>query len=370
MEWEGKAPAKPVSANGSAGASPSQLGVFSSLPEYRGAGVLFCPNLSQRNWRMKALTDWLVYLAVRVFICVVQTLRLDTCHQLARLLAVLACDIIRLRAGVVDDNIRHAFPHLTPVQRRLLARRMWEHLLLMVCEIAHVPRKVHETNWRRHFRIVRKRELVSYLLDQRPTVMVSGHFGNFELGSYMTGLLGFPGYAIARPLDNPFLNHFVNSFRAAYGQFILPKEGSAAQVEAVLDGGGLISLLGDQHAGPKGCWVDFLGRPASCHKAVAVFTLTGGAPLLVAYARRVGGPLQFELGLMGVADPQVPSADLTNVKTLTRWYNVMLEQAIQRAPEQYWWVHRRWKGEPPRKRTAASADAPATGGPHADRSAA
>ena len=318
---------------------------------------------------MKALTDWLVYLAVRVVICVMQTLRLETCHHLARLLAVLACDIIRLRFHVVDDNIRHAFPDLSPAQRRILARRMWEHLLLMVCEIAHVPRKVHATNWRQYFRITRQRELVQYLLDQRPVVVVSGHFGNFELGSYMTGLLGFPGYAIARPLDNRYLNRFVNRFRAAYGQFILPKEGSAAQVKTVLDAGGLISLLGDQHAGPKGCWVDFLGRPASCHKAVAVFTLTGGAPLVVAYAKRVGKPLQFELGLMGVADPQVPGAELANVKTLTRWYNVMLEQAIRRAPEQYWWVHRRWKGEP-RKRTGAKADEQTLAVQPADRSAA
>ena len=118
--------------------------------------------------------------------------------------------------------------------------------------------------------------------------------------------------------------------------------------------------------------VEFLGRPASCHKAVAVFTLTGGAPLIVSYAKRVGGPLQFELGLVGVADPQVPSADLANVKTLTRWYNRMLEQAILGAPEQYWWVHRRWKGEPPKRGVARPALPPATATepPSADRSAA
>ena len=155
--------------------------------------------------------------------------------------------------------------------------------------------------------------------------MVSGHFGNFELGSYITGLLGYRGYVIARPLDNPYLDRYVSRFRAAYGQIVLPKHGSAGQVEAVLSGGGRIGLLGDQHAGPKGCWVDFLGRPASCHKAVALLTLTGGAPLLVTYAKRVGGPLQFEAGLMGVADPQTPGQEQANVESLTRWYNAMLE---------------------------------------------
>jgi Kdo2-lipid IVA lauroyltransferase/acyltransferase len=299
---------------------------------------------------MRRFRDWLVYLVVRLFICLIQTLRLETCQQVSRLLAVLAGDVLKVRGAVVDDNLRHAFPHWTPAERRRCARRMWEHLLLLVCEVAHAPRKIHETNWRQYFRFDRKRELVTFLLDQRPKLLVSGHFGNFEMGSYATGLLGIPGYSVARTLDNPYLDRFLNGFRRAYGQHILPKEGSAGQLEAVLAAGGLICLLGDQHAGPKGCWVDFLGRPASCHKALAVLTLTGGAPLLVASARRIGGPLQLELRLVAVADPQIPTADLANVKTLTRWYNAMLEQAIRQTPEQYWWVHRRWKGEPPRRR--------------------
>ena len=243
-------------------------------------------------------------------------------------MAVLACDVLKIRSSVVDENIRHVFPRLGPAQRRVLARRMWEHLLLMICEIAQCTRKVHDTNWRDYFYFVRDREAARYLLGGRPVVMVSGHFGNFELGSYLMGLLGYRGYLIARPLDNPYLDRYVSRFRAGYGQIVLPKHGSAGQVEAVLSSGGRIGLLGDQHAGPTGCWVDFLGRPASCHKAVALLTLIGGAPLLVTYAKRVGGPLQFEAGLMGVADPKTPGQEQANVESLTRWYNAMLEQAI------------------------------------------
>jgi Kdo2-lipid IVA lauroyltransferase/acyltransferase len=298
---------------------------------------------------MKRLTDWLVYLFVRLSVCLIQTLSLDSCQAMAKLLAWLACDVVRLRQRVVDDNLRHVFPDCSERARRDLARQMWEHLFLMVCEIAHAPRKVHETNWRRYFQFRGKREMVAYLLDERPAVFVSGHFGNFELSSFMMGRLGFPTYAIARRLDNPYLDRYVNEFRQANGQFILPKDGSAAQVDAVLRAGGVIALLGDQSAGPKGCWVDFLGRPASCHKAVALFTLVSGAPLVVAYGKRVGGPLHFELGTEGVADPQIASDDLAGVKPLTQWYNRALERIIRAAPEQYWWVHRRWKGAPPAK---------------------
>jgi len=299
---------------------------------------------------MKQLTDWLAYLLVRIFICIVQALRLETCHNVARFLAIVACDVVRIRHRVVDDNIRHVYPELGQGERRVLARRMWEHLLLMVCEIAHAPRKIHETNWRRYVCVHQTRQTVKYLLDARPVVLVSGHFGNFELTSYMMGLLGFPGHAIARGLDNPYLDRYLLRFRSEYGQYILPKEGSSAQIDAVLKSGGAIALLGDQSAGRKGCWVDFLGRPASCHKAVALFTLMSGAPLLVSFGKRIGGPLQFELGAYAVADPELGGKELASVKSLTQWYNERLEEVIRTAPEQYWWVHRRWKGQPPSKR--------------------
>ena len=306
---------------------------------------------------LQLLRDWLVYLLIRVVICVMQSLHIETCHTLSRFLAVIACDVVRLRFGVVDDNLRHVFPDWEAPERRRLARRMWEHLFLMVAEIAQVRRKIHHASFDRHVVFRNKRLLVRYLLDPRPTVLVTGHFGNFEVAGYILGMFGFPSTTIARQLDNPFLDRFVNRFRSSTGQFILPKQGCAPQVNAILRNGGTLSLLGDQHAGEKGCWVEFLGRLASCHKAVALFTLTTGAPELVTYVRRLGKPLQFEVGVVGVADPATWDSSLAGVKPLTRWYNERLEEMILAAPEQYWWVHRRWKGQPRRRRAKRTDDA-------------
>ena len=301
---------------------------------------------------LQSVVDWLVYVVVRVVICIIQTLRIETCEALAGALAWLATDVLGVRGRVVDENLRFAFPQMSEKQRRDVTRRMWKHLVLMVCEIAHAPRKIHRTNWHQYVTLERRSVLVQYLLEQRPTLLVSGHFGNFELGGYMTGLLGFPTFTVARPLDNPYLDRFVNRFRSSQGQFIVSKQGSAGQLAAVLEAGHAITLLGDQHAGPKGCWVDFFGRPASCHKAIALFTLSSGAPMVVVYARRTR-PLHFSVGLEGIADPRIPGPHLTGVPALTRWYNQQMESAIRRSPEQYWWVHRRWKDAPARRRAAA-----------------
>ena len=123
--------------------------------------------------------------------------------------------------------------------------------------------------------------MTSYLIDYRPLVAVTGHFGNFEMAGYVTGLLGMPSYTVARKLDNEHLDRFLNGFRERNGQFILPKDGSAPAIQKVLDSGAILTILGDQHAGTKGCWIDFLGRPAACHKAIALFTLSGNAPMMV-----------------------------------------------------------------------------------------
>lgn len=302
--------------------------------------------------RLKPLTDWLVYFLIRVFICVIQATPFDTCVSICRGLAFLACDVVRLRARVVDDNLKHAFPDWDAKTRHQCARQMWEHLFIMVAEIAHVRRVIHEMTWRKYISFPTKAVMVQQLLDPRPTVLVTGHYGNFEVAGYVLGMYGFPTFAIARKLDNPYLDRFVNQFRGSTGQFILPKQGCAPQVEAVLQMGGILSLLADQYAGEKGCWVEFMGRPASCHKAVALFTITSGAPLVISYLRRAQRPMHFEIGVTGVADPRTWDGSLAGVKPLTRWYNEGLEQLIRETPEQYWWVHRRWKGQPPARRKA------------------
>ena len=122
----------------------------------------------------------------------------------------------------------------------------------------------------------------------------------------------------------------------------------ARQVAGDQDRRRLEHVLGDQHAGDKGCWVDFFGRPASCHKAIALFPLTSGAPLAVSYARRAHKPLTFELGMAGLADPQSPTEEMASLTTLTQWYNAALESIIRESPSQYWWLHRRWRTPPER----------------------
>ncbi|MEM9646388.1 MAG: lysophospholipid acyltransferase family protein [Planctomycetota bacterium] len=311
----------------------------------------------------KTIIDAVAYALVRGLVAVVQVMPLDMGSGLCRSLAWLLTGPIKIRSRTTDDNLARVFPDATTTQRAALKRTMWHSLLLMGCEVAWAQRRLHLCNWPRHVRFRNNKRMLQAMLSRRPTVTVTGHFGNFEIGGYMIGLMGFQTTSIARKLDNVHLHRWVERFRRAKGQHLVDKEGCAPEVERLLKNGGTLSLLADQHAGDKGCWVDFLGQPASCHKALALFSLSSGAPMLAGYTRRVGGrPLQFESGCVGIADPRGDSENhCKSVETLTCWYNDRLAETIGMSVEQYWWLHRRWRTPPPRvmKRIEKRRRAPA-----------
>ena len=293
---------------------------------------------------------WIGYLLLRIGVCVLQTLRIETCDAISKWLAWLAYRVLKLRRKVIDENLRFAMPEYSQEARENLAESMWYHIILMVCEITHVHRKIHDTNWREYIYISDEdcRTQVLNNLSDRPLVVVSGHYGNFEVGGVASGMLGFPTYTVARPLDNPFLHRFITAFRGSTGQFMIPKKGSAKQIDHILSTGGNLTLLGDQYAGPKGCVVNFFNRPASCHKAVALFSLLNKAPMQVAYCTRRSAPMTFQVGVSSMFDPAIDAAMAPN--ELTQWYSDQLETMIREKPDQYWWLHRRWKMRARKKR--------------------
>ena len=301
-----------------------------------------------------ALTvDFIAYIIVRLLVAVIQTLPYDMGDSVCRALATLAAGAAENPPSGDRGEPAASFPRFG----RTIAQASY------FCDVASFVvdgfAKSHGLCVGCIFRIgingwysATTERCFDHLLSDRPVVMVTGHFGNFEIGGYVSGLMGFNSLTIARRLDNPFLHRWVERFRGAKGQYMVDKHGCAPEVDRHLKQGGLLSLLADQHAGPKGCWVDFMGVPASCHKALALFTLSSNAPMVIGSTRRIDGqPMRFELACTGVADPENDHQGVcTSMTALTQWYNQRLALAINQSLEQYWWLHRRWREPPPRVR--------------------
>ena len=297
----------------------------------------------------KQFADYFVYLLVRILFCFAQSLSLDAGRAVAKGLAFFLTYILRVRRKLLHNNLKIAFPHLNTTERKRLILEMWEHLLLMGVEVALARRKIRDFNWADHIQLVNAGPALSLLNQDRPVIIVTGHFGNFEVGGFSLGVLTYPSHTVARTLDNPYLHRFIKDFRESTGQFLIAKTGGAPEIIRVLEQNELMIFLVDQSAGQKGCIVNFFDKPASTFKAIAVLSLQFNAPIVVCYPLRKQDEsgqfkmLRFDLCVTEILDPLDLPPDIQNVKEITQWFTHVLESGIRQHPEQYWWLHRRWK---------------------------
>ena len=305
------------------------------------------------------VVDFLVYGAVRLLVCVLQALSFDAACAFARFLGWVAYRVDKRHRLVAQENIAKAFPgKYSEVEIDRMVRGVYRHFCTVLIEIAHAPRKMHVHNWRQFGDIVQGGPTVDAMLSGRPLLIVTGHFGNWELAGTTVGLVGFHTHAIARPLDNPWLDDYLRRFRERTGQKLLAKHGDFEKMQQILDQGGVIATLADQDAGQRGLFVEFFGRPASTHKAVALMAMEHRVPMIVATALKTGASKRnshYELHFGDVILPEDYEKTPDAIRAMTQRFTADLERLIRLGPEQYFWVHRRWKHQPqPRKQKKAA----------------
>jgi KDO2-lipid IV(A) lauroyltransferase len=308
--------------------------------------------------------DYAVYLLVRLVVGIAQALTIGQSYALARLIAAVLYKVDRRHRAVGMENLRIAFGDLyDESERDAIVRGVYRHFSMMLMEILHIPRKLHPTTWRDRITLDGHVPIVDRLLAGGPIIMLTGHFGNWEMAGYLFGVFGFPPNSVARTLDNPYLDRYLRMFRERTGQKLIPKDGGYDQMLEVLRSGGVLSFLADQDAGQNGMYVDFFGRPASTHKAIALLAIEHRAPVLVGYARRIGPGFRYEVGCSAIIEPDEFTGSSDDARLLTQRFTTALETAIRRDPDQYLWLHRRWKHQPrPRKRRPTTAPQAADAG--------
>jgi len=317
------------------------------------------------RWRHR-----LEYLAFRAVECVVLMLSPSRGRELAEGMAFVVHRMLPRRLARYQearDNLRQALgPKVSDTVIDEHIRRMWVHLFRVVIEIVQLPRKVRSENCLNYVEYGPGRSACWRAFNTgRPVMLVSGHFGNWEVANTAFGLFGYPMGVIARDLDNPYLQEWFKRFREHTGHRLFSKEGASEQMFPQLAQCGHVALLCDQDAGPRGLFVDFFGKPASTFKSIALVALEYRALICVGGAIRLpdnfqrddsNGPScsKFQLVCEEVIDPEMID-DPDPVTEITRRYTAALERLIRRAPEQYFWVHRRWKSVPQQRRSTSKA---------------
>lgn len=240
-----------------------------------------------------------------------------------------------------------------------IARRSFEHFTrVYLVEAMMMPKILNEWTWNRVVTFDQIATGLRQLLCHQGLIMITAHFGNYELLGYTLAKLGFPLTVIMRPLDNPLLNAFVVRTRAASGLELVDKAGAAARSQEVLRAGGTLCFISDQDAGRKGVFSNFFGRKASWYKSIALLAMQHRVPILVGAAVRTSEGFHYRIELERAIHPAEWDAVENPVQWITDQYSAALERAIRRHPEQYLWIHRRWKSRPKEELADATAQAP------------
>jgi KDO2-lipid IV(A) lauroyltransferase len=311
--------------------------------------------------RWRHLAEYTVF---RALVCMIDALPMPVAVRLAECLTFFITRVLPAkltRRYVARENIRIAFgDSLSTAEVEQMIDAMWLHLFRMVIEIVQLPRKLRLYNCADVVDFLRRDETVRAMCAGRPIIMLSGHFGNWEMATSTTGVFGFPCGIVARDLDNPYLHDWFARFRRATGHRLISKKGGSGDMLGFLEARGQLAMLCDQDAGGSGLFVDFFGKPASTFKSIALLALEYRAVICVSYARRLPDNfttnrwVKYELGTEEIID----TADFDGsdaVRELTERYTTALERAIRRAPEQYFWVHRRWKSQPRQRKAKQRA---------------
>ncbi len=249
------------------------------------------------------------------------------------------------RRRVVEDQLARAFPDRDEAWVRDTARACFRHVGR---EALTLP-----TLLRRGLPEVRRRLEVIDGVDEfdraikagKGVVIVTGHFGNWELAGSTIAALGYTVDAVMQRLKNRYLNRLLEDTRRRLGMGLIDRVDAWDRLTGSLEAGRVVAFVADQDARRHGIFVPFMGRPASTHRAPALLALRAGVPFFVGGARRVG-PGRYH----GWVVP-LEAGGNANVKErvyeLTRQWVAELEARVRLSPEQYFWHHKRWKTAPP-----------------------
>ncbi|MBN1256372.1 MAG: lysophospholipid acyltransferase family protein [Planctomycetes bacterium] len=282
------------------------------------------------------------YLAARIFACLLCLLPLSLAVMVGKTIALLVHALDRRHRQVCIDAMQKCL-QLDAEAAAALTRKTYLHFGIFLAEFPRLPRFNRDNldqyvDWGGHDKTYEK-----LLADGKGVIFLSGHLGNWEASGSAMGVRGYTVGAVARPLDNPLIDNWVRSIREAQGQEIWDKFGALRAATRTLKEGKGFGILMDQDGGRNGIFTTFFGRECSTWPTVADLAMRSGAAI-IAMAMHRQSPMRFvlEVGEPFYAEGN-PEDKEAERRRLTQRCNDELEKLIRKQPEQWLWLHRRWK---------------------------
>lgn len=283
--------------------------------------------------------------ACRRLLAVAVTLLPASCRRaLAQALAWLWFDIIRLRRRLILDNLTRAFPAWSDARRRKVGRASLRHLCATAIDTGRLP-FLNRTNYAPQIRIEGEEYFEQARAMGNGVLLLTLHLGNVEMAMAGLSLHGLPLNVIAKRFRSRFLTRLVFDLRRSFGTKFIEPHGprtALAILRACGKNEAVVFVLDQYMRAQYGVETTFFGHRTGTASGLALFALKTRAPVVPVYSWRDENHC---LRIVFEAPVPVPAvAGRSNlVKALTQCYNDRLEGIVRKHPEQWMWVHRRWK---------------------------
>ncbi len=261
--------------------------------------------------------------------------------KLSRILGTLAFDLLRIRRGLVLKNLSLTFPEKNSLEIQGLARQVYQNQVLNIVELLRIPLIQNREDALQLVSMDADEEFQQVIQQNSGAVVVSGHLSSWEIIGVCTGLILKPMHFIVKPMRNQYLNDHLNHLRTLRGNKIITSDKALREGIRALKEGEVVVVLADQSQRKVDRHISFLGRRTSVFLGPAFLALKAGVPLFVEVSRRTrDNTYQLEI-------VQVKTSDLAcckdDIAELVRRYHQVLEEFIRDHPQEWLWLHNRWK---------------------------
>lgn len=292
-----------------------------------------------------SLHDLAEYAFLRAVQVLLALLPLRAGLWLGRRLGLLARLFDRKHRRFAEENAARALG-LTPREAEDLVRQVYRNVGANTTEDLMLGRIMRKRSIAELCTVEGREHLEAALAQGRGALMLTGHFGNWELGGLVVAHLAGPVLAVARQLGNPLLWRYTQRWRERAGLDVVGRHGAARHLVRHLKQGGKVLMLIDQNQRQGGVFVDFFGKLASTVPTPAKLALRYDLPVLMGYIRRVGTGSQHHMKIEPAEVVRTGDLEADVVATTAR-FTKKIEQFVREHPDQWFWLHRRWRKRPP-----------------------
>lgn len=292
------------------------------------------------------LVHYAEYAAIRGAVAGLRLLGFSTAGNVGAWIGTLGYRPFGIRRGVVERHLAAAFPDLPANAVRRIAIRSYAHLARTSVETALLPLYGRDRVLALFERVEGWSIVEERLARGKGLIFVSGHLGNWELGGSYTAARGVPLQVVVRGMANPLFDRYLTATRERIGMGVVNDAAAVRRVPRTLRAGGAVAFLVDQGvAGLASTYVRFFGRWAKTPRGPAVFALRLGAPVVFGVSLRQPNG-KYVLSFEPIETERTGNVE-ADVDRIVERYTAVLEGWVRRAPDQYFWHHRRWKHQRP-----------------------